>query len=521
MKSNILSLLVFTAIFTYTTTTQAQVGIGTASPNASAQLEVNSSSKGFLPPRMTSTQRAAITTPASGLMVYQTDGTVGLYYYNGSAWIYIINATSSTLPVANGGTGATTAADARANLGLTIGTNVLAPNGSAASLTSFPTLNQNTTGTAGNVTGVVAVGNGGTGVTTSTGSAGSVVLSTAPTLSTNGSGISLFLTGNSNNESTINLNANNGSTRYGFVYGHSSGFQVGSDNNLPLRFMVGAGSGNTPDEYMRLTSNGRLGIGTANPEVPLHVFSSVNQTYANYRNYNRFGTIDGSSAGDYSIYASNLIRATGFNAISDARIKRDVVKQNTANQLLILNNLSVVNYTYIDKLTHGSKTKTGFIAQQVEAVNSEFVNQSADFVPSVFAVAEAATIENGLLAVTTEKPHGFEKGDEVKLFAEGKKETIVTVADVNGPNTFAVKDWTAPTKDLFVYGKKVYDFRAIDFDQINALSVAAIQELSKQVDALKVENEALKKSRVQNTDFDQLKAEVELLKMALLKAENK
>jgi hypothetical protein len=58
------------------------------------------------------------------------------------------------------------AATARTSLGLVIGTDVLAPNGSAANLTSFPTFNQNTTGTASNVTGVVAIANGGTGQTT-------------------------------------------------------------------------------------------------------------------------------------------------------------------------------------------------------------------------------------------------------------------------------------------------------------------------------------------------------------------
>jgi hypothetical protein len=65
----------------------AQVGVGTTTPDASAQLDISSSTLGFLPPRMTQDQRLAIVTPAAGLLVYQTDGTTpGLYIHDGTAW---------------------------------------------------------------------------------------------------------------------------------------------------------------------------------------------------------------------------------------------------------------------------------------------------------------------------------------------------------------------------------------------------------------------------------------------------
>lgn len=61
-------------------------GIGTTTPNASALLEITSTSKGLLVPRMTKTQRDAILSPATGLLIYQTNNTAGFYYFNGSSW---------------------------------------------------------------------------------------------------------------------------------------------------------------------------------------------------------------------------------------------------------------------------------------------------------------------------------------------------------------------------------------------------------------------------------------------------
>jgi hypothetical protein len=66
---------------------QGSLGIGTASINASAKLQIDSTTQGFLPPRMTSTQRSAISSPSVGLVVYQTDGVEGLYIYtNTNGW---------------------------------------------------------------------------------------------------------------------------------------------------------------------------------------------------------------------------------------------------------------------------------------------------------------------------------------------------------------------------------------------------------------------------------------------------
>lgn len=87
-----LSLVLLTSL-----ATNAQVGIGTASPNASAELDVSSTTKGFLPPRMTAVQRNAIATPAQGLMVYCTNCGVNgeAQLYNGVAWVNLQGGTAT------------------------------------------------------------------------------------------------------------------------------------------------------------------------------------------------------------------------------------------------------------------------------------------------------------------------------------------------------------------------------------------------------------------------------------------
>ncbi|PSL24578.1 exosporium glycoprotein BclB-related protein [Dyadobacter jiangsuensis] len=95
-----------TALFVLLTfSVQAQVGIGTISPNASAQLDVQSTTKGLLAPRMTVAERNLIASPATGLLIFQTDSTPGFYYYNGTAWVPFVSTTAgggAIIPYASG-----------------------------------------------------------------------------------------------------------------------------------------------------------------------------------------------------------------------------------------------------------------------------------------------------------------------------------------------------------------------------------------------------------------------------------
>jgi hypothetical protein len=75
------------------------VGIGTNAPHASAALEIKSSSKGFLAPRLSTVQRNAIVSPAEGLLVYDTDSK-SFFQFNGSAWQSIAGGGAFNLPYA-------------------------------------------------------------------------------------------------------------------------------------------------------------------------------------------------------------------------------------------------------------------------------------------------------------------------------------------------------------------------------------------------------------------------------------
>ncbi len=86
MKLRLYTFAIILCAGIFTAHAQNNVGINTNTPDASAALDISSTTQGVLVPRMTASQRALIASPATGLLVYQTDNTPGFYFFNGTMW---------------------------------------------------------------------------------------------------------------------------------------------------------------------------------------------------------------------------------------------------------------------------------------------------------------------------------------------------------------------------------------------------------------------------------------------------
>lgn len=157
------------------------IGIGTATPDASAAFEINSSTQGFLLPRMTSTQRGGIA-GVRGLQVYDIDND-SVYYHNGSAWISMSAAVSGDITdvtagagLTGGGTTGAVSLDIGAGTGIIVGADSISVDvGNSANKivqldasARLPAVDgsQLTNLSAANLAGVLPPANGGTGLST-------------------------------------------------------------------------------------------------------------------------------------------------------------------------------------------------------------------------------------------------------------------------------------------------------------------------------------------------------------------
>jgi trimeric autotransporter adhesin len=88
----IIQILIVLFLVNYTNAQSVSINNDGSTANTSSILDVKSTTKGILIPRMSKTEKNAIATPANGLLVYQNaPDSIGFHYYNGAVWVWLQN----------------------------------------------------------------------------------------------------------------------------------------------------------------------------------------------------------------------------------------------------------------------------------------------------------------------------------------------------------------------------------------------------------------------------------------------
>ena len=261
------------------------------------------------------------------------------------------------------------------------------------------------------------------------------------------------------------------------------------------------------------SNTGNIGIGTN--AVPTKAKLEISGS-ASYQIPNKIGYLNNSggaginnspTVGNYSIYASNHIAAAAFNAHSDERIKNIKGISNPKNDLSILMQIEITNYQLRDTIDKGNQLIKKVIAQQVAKVYPQAVtNNLTEVVPDIYQRAE---VENGWIVIDND----LKIGERVKIITETSNEIhkVIAVED----NRFKVNQLATDNPQLatvFVYGREVNDFHTVDYEAISMLNVSATQQLAKEVEQLKRENDALK---AKVNQIDEMKAMLQALQQQI------
>lgn len=241
-------------------------------------------------------------------------------------------------------------------------------------------------------------------------------------------------------------------------------------------------------EKLRLTSDGRLGIGTSGPSAPLHVATTASLSYTTDARMIHNGAYDNNNAvtASVAIVADGVVRGSEYHVVSDKRIKNVIGVSDSNNDLATLMKIEITDYKFKDVLDKGNRSQKKVLAQQVEQVYPTATNKGTDTVPDIYQLAK---IKDGWIELATD----LKKGERVKII-DAKVKMIVEVLEAR-PERFRVDlpEEATPTEEIFVFGREVKDFMSVDYDALAMLNISATQELNRKI--LKLEEELAEKNK--------------------------
>jgi hypothetical protein len=173
----------------------------------------------------------------------------------------------------------------------------------------------------------------------------------------------------------------------------------------------------------------------------------------------------------------------------DKRIKENIKQASTTECLDKINKLPMQNYNFIDKKFYKGQEVYGLIAQEVKEVFPEAVEINKQHIPNINKSATHQLVEdNVILTVNNET-----KVDDSLMLLINDKSMCAKVLKTT-ENTITVSKWEEYKDDdkVLVYGTEIDDFHGLNQQYMGILSLGGIQELSKQIDKLKSENNDLR-----------------------------
>ena len=274
-----------------------------------------------------------------------------------------------------------------------------------------------------------------------------------------------------------------------------SGWSIGMDNADNRKLKIRRDWQFSTNDVLTITNGNFVGIGTTNPLAPLHVVGSAGGSVEfGTAIFFNVGSTSFGSGGQYgtnwSVRANDHYGGSGFVAISDARIKKDI--ESIEVDLSKLMKLRPVSYHYKDDIQRGPRKRFGFIAQEVAQVLPETIHKTTDCIPDIYAMAFYNAVDKTLTFSKNVQDIKLQCNDVVQIIMnkssnniclckvinihiqDDEQSCIVSVEQVSNAEPLPTT-----SEEVFVFGRQVDDFMNLNYEDALTWAFAQMQAIYK------------------------------------------